>query len=263
MKEESGTKRKEKRKERLKIMAIATLITMFLSILMVLPENTDPPTTPTPYTMQPSPTQTAKFPIAVSELKLNKNSVNLREEGEIKLGLIISPPNATNQQVEWTTSNNKAKVINGIVKARKSGKVTIMVTSIDGNKKARCEIKIKKKLIKVPNVLKLRKGIAEKKLLDCGLTVKTFYNYSRLVASGKVISQKKKAGRKVERGSRIILKVSKGAQPTPTPRPTLRPTSTPRPTPRPTPPPPKWTMAISPTPKKSPTPKPKWTMAPH
>lgn len=81
-------------------------------------------------------------------IKAKSNKLKVGESMDLKA--IITPTNATNQEVSWTSSNTEYAVVNeeGTVTAKKSGKgktVTITATANDGSGvKATYKIKIKK-----------------------------------------------------------------------------------------------------------------------
>lgn len=55
----------------------------------------------------------------------------------------ITPSNATNQNVTWSTSNSSvATVNNGVVTGVGAGSATITVTTVDGNKTATCSVTV-------------------------------------------------------------------------------------------------------------------------
>ena len=81
--------------------------------------------------------------IAVSSVSLNKTSTSLTAGDTEQLTATISPSNATNKNVTWSTSNNAvATVSNGLVTAVAAGSATITVTTVDGSKKATCSVTV-------------------------------------------------------------------------------------------------------------------------
>lgn len=85
--------------------------------------------------------------VKVTGVTLDKTSKTLKVGKTLKLTATVKPKNATNKKVTWKSSNKKvAKVSSkGKVTALKKGEATITVTTADGNKKAKCKIKVKKK----------------------------------------------------------------------------------------------------------------------
>lgn len=70
-------------------------------------------------------------------------------------------------------------------------------------------------LFKVPKVSGLSTKAAEKKLKAQKMKVTRAYSYSSTVAKGKVIEQSVNAGKKVGKGTKITITISKGKKPTP------------------------------------------------
>ena len=81
--------------------------------------------------------------VAVSSVSLNKNSTSLYVGDSETLTATISPSNATNKAVTWTSSNTSvATVSNGVVTAVAKGSATITVRTTDGNKTATCTVSV-------------------------------------------------------------------------------------------------------------------------
>ena len=81
-------------------------------------------------------------PVPVSGIVLDKTSVELLEGESITLTAIVSPDNATDKTVIWSTSDSTiATVDNGIVEAIKVGKV--IITAMAGEETATCDITVK------------------------------------------------------------------------------------------------------------------------
>ena len=84
--------------------------------------------------------------VNVTGVTLNKNKMNLEVGKTEQLKATITPSNATNKTVTWSSSNSKiAKVENGKVTAVKEGTCTITVETKDGGKKATCKVTVSKK----------------------------------------------------------------------------------------------------------------------
>ena len=83
----------------------------------------------------------AKQVIPVTSITLNKTALNLTKGQTETLIATVSPADATDKTVTWTTSNEKiASVSNGTVTALYSGTVTI--TAIAGAQRATCTVTI-------------------------------------------------------------------------------------------------------------------------
>ena len=83
-------------------------------------------------------------PIAVTEVSLNETELSLEPGAKGTLRAEVKPSNATNKDVEWSTSDKKvATVNNGVVTAVAVGKATITVASVSNpEKKAECTITV-------------------------------------------------------------------------------------------------------------------------
>ena len=80
-------------------------------------------------------------------VSLNRTAVTLYEGESFTLIATITPDNATNKNVIWTSSNTSvATVVNGEITALKAGAATITVTTEDGGKTAKCYISVKAKV---------------------------------------------------------------------------------------------------------------------
>ena len=83
----------------------------------------------------------------VKKIKLNKSSITIYVGDTYSLKATVSPSNASNKKVTWSSSNKKVATVSssGKVTAKKAGKVTITVKAKDGSgKKATCKVTVKK-----------------------------------------------------------------------------------------------------------------------
>ena len=81
--------------------------------------------------------------VPVEGVALNKQGLSLTEGGTETLTATITPANATNKNVTWSSSNTAvATVENGVVTAVSVGTATITVTTEDGGKATCCEVKV-------------------------------------------------------------------------------------------------------------------------
>ncbi len=79
----------------------------------------------------------------VTSVSLNKSTLSLKAGEEASLTATVSPSNATNKTILWSSSNNDvATVTNGRVVAVGSGTAVITATSQDGNKTAKCTVTV-------------------------------------------------------------------------------------------------------------------------
>ena len=83
--------------------------------------------------------------VKVTKLRMNKTSVDLLKGKTVQLKVTVTPSNATNKAVTWTSSNKKIATVtsNGLVKAVGTGTVTITAKAKDGSgKKVTCKINV-------------------------------------------------------------------------------------------------------------------------
>ena len=83
--------------------------------------------------------------VKVTKLSMNKTSVDLLKGKTVQLKVTVTPSNATNRAVTWTSSNKKIATVtsNGLVKAVGTGTVTITAKAKDGSgKKVTCKINV-------------------------------------------------------------------------------------------------------------------------
>ena len=83
-------------------------------------------------------------PITITKIKLNKTSATLSKGDTLNLKVTITPSNATNQSLTWSSSNTKIVKVSadGKVTALKNGTATITCKAANG-KTATCKITVK------------------------------------------------------------------------------------------------------------------------
>jgi len=80
-------------------------------------------------------------PIPVSGVTLSQTKLPLLRGATAKLTATVSPADATNKKVRWSSNNTAVAIVeNGTIAAVSVGNVTITVTTEDGNHTARCEV---------------------------------------------------------------------------------------------------------------------------
>ena len=84
-------------------------------------------------------------PINVEKIELDKTKIELKEGESATLVVSITPSNADNKNITWTTDNASIATVTstGIIKAVKEGTTTITATSVDGGKIATCIVTVK------------------------------------------------------------------------------------------------------------------------
>ena len=90
----------------------------------------------------------------VTSIKLNKNKLKLQISKKATLKATISPKNASNKNLVWTSSNLKVAIVSqkGKVTAKKAGKAVITVRSSNG-KTAKCTVTVTgASIMKIPNI---------------------------------------------------------------------------------------------------------------
>ena len=89
--------------------------------------------------------------VPVESIKLDKESLEMVEGDKVTLTATVTPDNATDKTVTWTSSDEAiATVANGEVTAVKEGTATI--TAKAGDKSATCAVKVAKKVIAVTGI---------------------------------------------------------------------------------------------------------------
>lgn len=78
----------------------------------------------------------------VSKISLDKTELNLRTGENFKLEPIITPYNATNDKVKWTSSDEKVATVSedGTVTGVDVGETIVKATSVEGDFEAQCKV---------------------------------------------------------------------------------------------------------------------------
>lgn len=115
-----------------------------------------------------------------SGITLDKSSAKIFVGENMQLVPTVTPEDATNKNIKWTSSNpNVAKIENGMVTAISEGTATITAITEDGNYEALCEIivdkvKLEKILITTPPLKTTYKS--GENFDKTGMVIKAYYN---------------------------------------------------------------------------------------
>ena len=92
--------------------------------------------------------------VAVTGVTLDESSLLLIEGDTFTLTETVTPSNATNKSVNWSSSNTSVATVSsvGVVTAKSAGSATITVKTIDGEKTATCVVTVKAKTVNVTGV---------------------------------------------------------------------------------------------------------------
>lgn len=97
-----------------------------------------------------------------SEIVVSRTAATIYKGNKLQLRSYVSPSNATNRTVKWTTNNPYVATVSsaGLVTAKGAGKATITARTTDGTKlTASCQITVRNKTLNVtPAKLTLVKG---------------------------------------------------------------------------------------------------------
>ena len=92
--------------------------------------------------------------IRVSSISLSKSTLELTVGDQASLDATISPDNATNKKIRWSSSKESVATVtpDGIVEAISAGTAFITARSEDSGVNAKCEITVKEKVISVTGI---------------------------------------------------------------------------------------------------------------
>lgn len=101
--------------------------------------------------------------ISVENVGLNKTTLSLDVGAKEKLTATVSPADATNKTVTWSTSNSAiATVQDGMVTAVAPGTATITATTADGKKTANCAVTVKPTITIIERGFTIKQGETKK-----------------------------------------------------------------------------------------------------
>ena len=82
--------------------------------------------------------------VDVTGLEISETSLSLTKGLQKQLSVSFFPIDATNRDITWTSSDSNIVSVdgNGLVKALKVGKASIIVISESGSKEAKCDIEV-------------------------------------------------------------------------------------------------------------------------
>ena len=92
--------------------------------------------------------------IRVASISLSESTWELKIGDQVCFDVIISPHNATNKKISWSSSNESVATVtpDGIVEAVSAGTAFITARSEDSGVNAKCEITVKEKVISVTRI---------------------------------------------------------------------------------------------------------------
>lgn len=92
--------------------------------------------------------------VSVSGVTLNKSALSILSGQTETLSATVAPTDATNKNVTWTSSNDKAATVSstGVVTGVKAGVATITAITVDGAKEATCSVTVTDPIISVTGI---------------------------------------------------------------------------------------------------------------
>ena len=111
------------------------------------------------------------LPITVAEIKLSQSTLSMKKGETTVLTVTITPENATDKAVTWTSSDTKIATVDstGKVTAVSAGTASITCTAKDGSgKKATCEVTVTDPTPPKPSVVKVAKITLNKTTASVG-----------------------------------------------------------------------------------------------
>ena len=111
------------------------------------------------------------LPITVAEIKLSQSTLSMKKGETAALTVTITPENATDKAVDWTSSDTKIATVDstGKVTAVSAGTASITCTAQDGSdKKATCKVTVTDPTPPKPSVVKVAKITLNKTTASVG-----------------------------------------------------------------------------------------------
>lgn len=101
-------------------------------------------------------------PINVTSVTVTPNTLSLKIKENSQLTATISPADASNKGLEWTSSDENVATVSasGVVKGIAPGSATITATSLDGNKTATCTVTVTDE-VALPTLLEVNRASAK------------------------------------------------------------------------------------------------------
>ncbi len=123
----------------------------------------------------------------VNGVSLNIGTLSLQPDGTYTLVATITPDNANNTNLRWTSSDESIATVdeNGKINAISEGKVIITVTTEDGEYTAQCEVTVTIDIVSVTDVT-----ISGKSEVEVGKTIKLTATVSPKDASNNGVTWK-------------------------------------------------------------------------
>lgn len=91
--------------------------------------------------------------VIVTSVSVKPSSLSLKVGETAQLTATVTPVNADNDNVNWSSSDNSvATVADGLVTAVKEGSATITVTTVDGGKTATCAVTVSTDIVPVTGI---------------------------------------------------------------------------------------------------------------
>lgn len=186
------------------------------------------------------------LPVPVSSIKLNKTAQTIVAGKTAILTATISPSNATNKKVTWSSSNTEVVTVSakGVVTAKKAGTANITAMAADGSKKsAVCAVTVTQpvtdiKLSKTTQTIvagknaTLTASVSPSNATNKNVTWTSSNTAVATVSAKGVVTAKKAGSAKITatvadgsgKSAFCTVTVTAAQTPTPTPKPTTTPT---------------------------------------